>query len=99
MKRENLHRLDADIHNYQRQLVELDRKLELLAVPNASCPVCDLPLDENHWQHVLTNAQSERENIEVACEFCGVQYQFDPIDAAQLFAAPAHIVPGSSKPQ
>ena len=64
VKRENLHRLDADIHNYQRQLVELDRKLELLVAPNASCPLCDLPLDENHWQHVLTNAQSERENIE-----------------------------------
>jgi molecular chaperone Hsp33 len=28
---------------------------------------------------------SERENIEVACEFCGAQYQFDPVDAASLF--------------
>lgn len=42
---------------------------------------------------------SERENIEVACEFCGVQYRFDPIDAAQLFATPGHIVQGSSNPQ
>ena len=28
---------------------------------------------------------SERANIEVGCEFCGVQYRFDPVDAAQLF--------------
>jgi molecular chaperone Hsp33 len=28
---------------------------------------------------------AERGDIEVACEFCGVQYRFDPIDAAQLF--------------
>ncbi len=28
---------------------------------------------------------SERENIEVGCDFCGVQYRFDAVDAAQLF--------------
>ncbi len=32
----------------------------------------------------------ERGNIEVACEFCGVQYVFDAIDTAQLFTAPIH---------
>jgi DNA repair protein SbcC/Rad50 len=64
VKKENLQRLDADIRNYQRQLVELDRKLELLEVPDASCPVCDRPLDENHWEHVLTSAKSDRVNIE-----------------------------------
>jgi DNA repair protein SbcC/Rad50 len=64
VKKENLQRLDADIRNYQRQLVELDRKLELLEVPDASCPVCDRPLDENHWEHVLTSAKSDRANIE-----------------------------------
>lgn len=28
---------------------------------------------------------AERNDIEVGCEFCGVQYRFDPVDAAQLF--------------
>jgi molecular chaperone Hsp33 len=28
---------------------------------------------------------AERADIEVGCEFCGVQYRFDPVDAAQLF--------------
>lgn len=31
---------------------------------------------------------SERENIEVGCEFCGKQYHFDPVDAASLFTNP-----------
>jgi molecular chaperone Hsp33 len=52
-------------------------------------------LGRDEAESILT----ERENIEVACEFCGVQYRFDPIDAAQLFATPGHIVPGSTKSQ
>jgi DNA repair protein SbcC/Rad50 len=64
IKKENIQRLEADTRNYQRQLVELDRKLELLATPDASCPLCDRPLDENHWEHVLTSAKTERANIE-----------------------------------
>jgi DNA repair protein SbcC/Rad50 len=64
VKGENLQRLEADIRNYQRQLIELDRKLELLETPDASCPLCDRPLDEDHWEHVLNAAKSERENIE-----------------------------------
>ncbi len=63
-KKENIQRLEGDLRNYQRQLLELDRKLELLETPDASCPLCDRPLDENHWNHVLTSAKSERENIE-----------------------------------
>ena len=30
---------------------------------------------------------AERGNIEVGCEFCGQQYRFDAVDAAQLFVA------------
>ena len=32
---------------------------------------------------------SERENIEVGCDFCGQQYHYDAVDAAQLFAQAA----------
>ena len=38
---------------------------------------------------------SERETVEVGCEFCGQQYQFDPVDAAQLFTAPLQQPPAS----
>ena len=31
---------------------------------------------------------AERGHIEVGCDFCGQQYHYDPVDAAQLFMAP-----------
>jgi len=42
---------------------------------------------------------TERPDIEVACEFCGVQYRFDAVDAALLFTAPAQLAQGSSGAQ
>jgi molecular chaperone Hsp33 len=47
-------------------------------------------------QEEAASILSERADIEVACEFCGVQYRFDPVDAAQLFAPPAQMVQGGS---
>jgi len=38
---------------------------------------------------------SEREDIEIACDFCGTQYRFDAVDVGELFA-PATSVPGAS---
>ena len=35
------------------------------------------------------DVDAEREDIEVGCEFCGQQYRFDAVDAAQIFVAPA----------
>lgn len=63
-KGENIQRTEADCRNYQRQLGEIAKKLALLETPDASCPVCDRPLDENHWQHVLATAQTEQAQIE-----------------------------------
>ena len=41
---------------------------------------------------------AERSDIEVACEFCGVQYHFDPIDTAQLFQPAGVLATGGSAP-
>lgn len=49
-------------------------------------------LGREEAEHIL----AERESIEVACEFCGMQYHFDPVDAAQLFLAPEQQAPGGS---
>lgn len=38
---------------------------------------------------------AERGNIEVGCDFCGKQYRFDAVDAAQIFRPPGDQVPGS----
>lgn len=63
-KKESIGKLQADCQNYQRQLGELDKKLELLKDPDASCPVCDRALDENHWEHISTTFQTERAHFE-----------------------------------
>jgi molecular chaperone Hsp33 len=42
---------------------------------------------------------TERENIEIGCDFCGAQYRFDPVDAAQLFTELLDHPPGSQSVQ
>lgn len=38
---------------------------------------------------------AERGNVEVGCEFCGAQYLFDPVDAAQVFTHQGHQPPST----
>jgi molecular chaperone Hsp33 len=40
----------------------------------------------------------ERPNIEVACEFCGLQYHFDPVDTARLFVPSTQQIEGGETP-
>jgi molecular chaperone Hsp33 len=42
---------------------------------------------------------TEREHVEVGCDFCGAQYRFDPVDAAQLFTGPLDHPPGPQSVQ
>ena len=42
---------------------------------------------------------AERGNIEVGCDFCGLQYRFDAVDAAEIFVQPGQIVSGNASPQ
>ena len=39
---------------------------------------------------------AERGEIEVGCDFCGQQYRFDAVDAAQIFTSPGDQPPGTS---
>ncbi|HLF23354.1 MAG TPA: Hsp33 family molecular chaperone HslO, partial [Burkholderiales bacterium] len=40
-------------------------------------------------QDEVESILNERGNVDVNCEFCGAHYEFDVVDAAQLFAASA----------
>jgi molecular chaperone Hsp33 len=42
---------------------------------------------------------AERGDIEVGCDFCGRQYRFDPVDAAQIFVEPAQVISSSASTQ
>lgn len=39
---------------------------------------------------------AERGEIEVGCDFCGQQYRYDPVDAAQIFTGAEQHIPGPS---
>jgi len=63
-------RLQQAQQTYQQQLDELRKKLELLQNPDAVCPLCERPLDEEHKQYVTDKThqeynaiQSEKETI------------------------------------
>lgn len=47
-------------------------------------------------QEEAASILQERADIEVGCEFCGLQYRFDPVDAAQLFTDPLQQSGGGS---
>jgi molecular chaperone Hsp33 len=40
---------------------------------------------------------AEQGQVEVGCDFCGAQYRFDPVDAAQVFVQAAQQPPGSGQ--
>ena len=42
---------------------------------------------------------AEQGQVEVGCDFCGAQYRFDPVDAAQLFTSPGDQPPVTSAVQ
>ena len=53
----------------------------------------------NLGQEEVASVVEEQGNVEVGCDYCGTQYRFDAVDAAQLFAAVPSQAPGSSSVQ
>lgn len=47
-------------------------------------------------QDEVSGIVRERGEVQVGCEYCGQQYRFDAVDAAQLFTAPGQQPPASS---
>ncbi|HSN32276.1 MAG TPA: Hsp33 family molecular chaperone HslO [Ideonella sp.] len=41
----------------------------------------------------------EQGRVEVACEFCGARYEFDPVDVGEMFTAPRDQPPASQRVQ
>ena len=49
---------------YQKQLQELQQKLQMLSNPDAVCPLCDRTLDEHHRSQVVGKTQKKQQEIE-----------------------------------
>ncbi len=65
MERRNFReRIQEHQRTYQKQLDELAHKLEMLKTPDASCPLCDRPLDQHHWNRVVQKTQTQQQETE-----------------------------------
>ena len=102
LKREELLTLDVDpiLHGlfWEEQLLRFE-PLQGESGPRFACScsrerVTKMMLDLG--QAEADSILQERDVIEVGCDFCGLQYRFDAVDAAQIFKAPHIQVPPST---
>ena len=63
-KRHFFERLQAHQRDYEKLLAELEQKLQMLQNPDATCPLCERPLNEHHWSRVVEKTQSEYEDTQ-----------------------------------
>lgn len=57
-------RLQEQQRSCERELADLERKLELLQVPGAACPLCQRPLDEEHKQAVYRKTETQQTELQ-----------------------------------
>ncbi len=63
-RRNFLERLQENQRECQNQLAEISQKLQMLQTPDAVCPLCDRPLDEHHWSHVVHKTEAQEKEIQ-----------------------------------
>ncbi len=105
LKREELLSLDADTI-LRRLFWEEDlRRFEPLTGaegPHFAC-TCSRERVGNMLRSLgreeVESILEEQGQVEVGCEFCGAQYRFDPVDAAQVFLQPELQPPSSDQKQ
>lgn len=105
LKREEL--LTLDVETILRRLFWEEKlsRFEPLAgdtAPRFSCTCSRERVSNMILGLGVEEAQSilaERGDIEVGCDFCGVQYRFDPVDVAQIFRVTGDLPPSSAAVQ
>ncbi len=63
-RRHFLERLQAHQRDYEKQIAELEQKIQMLASPDAICPLCDRSLDEHHWNRVVKKTQTQHQETQ-----------------------------------
>jgi molecular chaperone Hsp33 len=101
LKREELLTLDAETILRRLFWEEDVRRFEPLAGaegPRFAC-TCSRERVGNMLRSLgreeIESIIAEQGQVEVGCDFCGAQYRFDPVDAAQVFLLAASQPPGS----
>ncbi|MBT9465370.1 Hsp33 family molecular chaperone HslO [Hydrogenophaga sp.] len=103
LKREELLTLDADTILHRLFWEEDVRRFEPMTGENGPRFACTCSRERvgnmlrSLGRDEIDSILSEQGQVEVGCEFCGAQYQFDPVDAAQVFLQPAQQAPASDQ--
>lgn len=63
-RREFQTKLQENQRIYERQIYELNQKISMLSNPDATCPLCDRPLDEHHRHQVISKTEQKQQEIE-----------------------------------
>jgi len=63
-RREFQTKLQENQRIYERQIHELQQKIQMLSNPDASCPLCDRELDEHHRHQVIDKTKRTQQEIE-----------------------------------
>ena len=103
LKREELLELDADTVLHRLFWEEDLRRFEPLAGAEGPRFACSCSRERvssmlnSLGREEIESILAEQGQVEVGCDFCGAQYRFDPVDAAQVFVQPAQQLPGSGQ--
>ncbi len=62
-RRSFIERLKAHQGDYAAQMEEMERRIQMLQVPDAICPLCDRPLDEEHWDLVSRKHATQHKEL------------------------------------
>ncbi|MEZ5643993.1 MAG: Hsp33 family molecular chaperone HslO [Burkholderiaceae bacterium] len=101
LKREELLELDAETILRRLFWEEDVRRFEPLTGPQGPRFACSCSRERvasmlrGLGTAEVESVLAEQGQVEVGCDFCGAQYRFDPVDAAQLFLGAAQQPPGS----
>ena len=63
-RRHFMERLLAQQSDCEKLIGELEQKMQMLQNPDASCPLCDRPLDEHHWNRVVQKTQTQQQDVQ-----------------------------------
>jgi molecular chaperone Hsp33 len=102
LKREELLELDADTVLHRLFWEEDLRRFEPLAGAQGPRFACSCSRERvssmlnSLGREEVESILAEQGQVEVGCDFCGAQYRFDPVDAAQVFVQAAQQPPGSA---
>ena len=103
LKREELLELDADTVLHRLFWEEDLRRFEPLAGAQGPRFACSCSRERvssmlnSLGREEIESILAEQGQVEVGCDFCGAQYRFDSVDAAQVFVQAAQQPPGSGQ--